>query len=82
MSSIRTSYPAPLQRVAVAVTSVPSSRVSSAAAVSTSPASRNIGGPLSEPVAYTRATSRPVTQRTMSKSWIRQSRYSPPESGR
>lgn len=81
-SSIRTSYPAPLHRVAVAVASVASSRVSRAAAVSTSPAARNIAGPASDPVAYTSTTSRPVTHRRMSKSWTRQSRNRPPECGR
>lgn len=45
-------------------------------------ASRNIEGPASEPIAYTSTTSRPVIQRSMSKSWTRQSRYMPPEIGR
>ncbi|MFK4599258.1 hypothetical protein RKD30_005925 [Streptomyces pristinaespiralis] len=48
--------------------------MSSAAAVSMSPTSLNIGWPASEPVAYTSVTSRPVTHRRMSKSWTRQSR--------
>ncbi len=79
---MRTSYPAPFSRVAVTVASVPSSRVSRAAPVSTSPVARNTGGPASEPAAYTSMISRPVTQRSTSKSWISVSRKSPPENGR
>jgi hypothetical protein len=57
---------------------VPSSRVRTAAAVSTSPASLKKAAPLLAPVAKTEATSRPVTKRMMSKSWIEQSRKRPP----
>lgn len=71
---MRTSYPAPFSRAAVAVASVPSSSVSSTAPVSTSSAARNIGGPASDPAAYTSTTSRPVTQRRTSKSWMSVSR--------
>ncbi|CAM5734452.1 hypothetical protein SFUMM280S_05626 [Streptomyces fumanus] len=61
---------------------MPSSRVSSAAPVSTSPAAREAGGPASDPVAYTSTASRPVTQRSRSKSWISVSRNRPPDAAR
>lgn len=48
-------------------------------AVSTSPASAMYSAPRLPPAAYTSVTSRPVTQRTMSKSCTAQSRKMPPE---
>lgn len=47
--------------------------------VSASPASLMNSAPRLPPVAYTSVTSRPVTQRMMSKSWTAQSRKMPPE---
>ena len=44
--------------------------------------SANTGSPRSDPVAYTSTTSRPVTQRTASKSWMLQSRKMPPDTAR
>ena len=78
MTSSRTSCPPPLYRVAVTDTRVSSSSVSSAAAVSTSPPSAKKSAPLLAPVPKTVATSRPVTNRMMSKSWMPQSRNRPP----
>ena len=49
--SSRTSWPAPLYRVAETVPTVPSSNVTSARAVSTSPAAPMAGSPLLEPLA-------------------------------
>src|SRR5579859_4495875 len=79
ISSSRTSYPALLYRPQDTTARVPSSRVSVALAVSTSPAARKNSSPRFAPVAYTCVTSRPDAQRIASKSCTAQSRKIPPD---